>query len=152
MWSSWNNVVIYQKSEVAVFPVGILLGDNSPVAFSGTLRLVCLSRFLFCSLILTLSLPPRCMKSSDALPAHGPAKPWVSNPVSHNQLRHSVGGTLRKARPDIRVSVGSVLVEQVLERNPYALLDRSAQQTDTATSYREIEASSQKGLGWASYI
>lgn len=134
-------MVIYQKSEVTVFPLGILLGDNSLVAFSRTLWLVCLSRSLFCSLTLTVSLPPRCMKSLDALPAHGPVKPWVSNTVSHNQLWCSVGGILRKARHDIRVSVGSVLVKQVLERNPYALLDRSARQTDTATSYGEIEAS-----------
>lgn len=146
-------MVIYQKSEVTVSPVDILLGDNSPVTFSGKLCLVCLSLLLTCSLTLTLSLslscsltltlshPPRCMKSLDALPAHGPAKPWVSNTVSHNQSQHSVGRILRKSRPDIRVSVGSVLVEQVLERNPYALLDRFAWQTDTATSYRGIEAS-----------
>lgn len=83
-------MVIYQKSEMTAFPVDILLGDNSPEAFSGTLWLVCLSLSLACSLTLILSLPPRCMKSLDAQPAHGPAKPWVSNTVNDNQLWHSV--------------------------------------------------------------
>lgn len=94
------------------------------------------SPILFLTLILMLSysLALRCTKSSDAPPAHGPAKLWVSKTIKHNHAWKNVGGILRKARPETRrAPLGTVLQEQVSEELPYAFLDRYVRQMDIAT-------------------
>lgn len=99
--SEWYNVIralwllrrehdIQYKREQKLFAssrrlpsLGTVLGNQFRREFSrNNFQVYCLLVSL--SLFLSLAVCLRCMKSSDALPAHGPAKPWVSNTLIHN--------------------------------------------------------------------